>query len=313
MNSGQAHVAHGTDNAGPPPQVMVAADGVRRTFGSGHTAVHALRGVSFTVDRGQLVALRGRSGSGKTTLLNIIGGLDDPTAGRVWVDGREVNRMTERERLALRRDTVAFIFQSFGLVPMLSAAENVGIPLRIEGLRPSERRERVAAMLALTGMASHAAHRPGELSGGQQQRVGIARALAGRPGLLIADEPTSQLDLETGRQIMELLLSVVRSEGITALVATHDEALIDLADKVIALEDGSVVGIEAAASGSRCDPWVGWGCPSSSAGPGPRGCSWPASRSRSCWPPGSRPCCGPSPARWSRSERRASWPAPRAG
>jgi ABC-type lipoprotein export system ATPase subunit len=126
---------------------MVAADGIRRTFGSGHTAVHALRGVSFTVDRGQLVALRGRSGSGKTTLLNIIGGLDDPTAGRVWLDGREVNRMTGRERLALRRNRVAFIFQSFGLVPMLTAAENIGIPLRIAGVRTSERRERVAAML----------------------------------------------------------------------------------------------------------------------------------------------------------------------
>jgi putative ABC transport system ATP-binding protein len=232
----------GTDAAAPPP-AMVVADGVTRTFGGGHMAVHALRGVSFMIDRGHLVALRGRSGSGKTTLLNIIGGLDDPTAGRVWVDGREVNRMSERERLALRRDRIAFVFQAFGLVPMLSAAENVGIPLRIEGLRPRERRERVAAMLALTGMSSHAAHRPGELSGGQQQRVAIARALAGRPALLIADEPTSQLDLETGRQIMELLLSVVRSEGITALVATHDEALIDLADKVIALEDGSVSGV----------------------------------------------------------------------
>ena len=242
MNSGQARLAHGTGNAGPP-QVMVAADGVCRTFGRGHTAVHALRGVSFTVDRGQLVALRGRSGSGKTTLLNVIGGLDDPTAGRVWVDGREVNRMTERKRLALRRDRVAFVFQAFGLVPMLSAAENVGIPLRIAGLRAGERRERVAAMLALTGMSSHAEHRPGELSGGQQQRVAIARALAGRPGVLIADEPTSQLDLETGRQIMELLLSVVRSEGITALVATHDEALIDLANKVISLEDGSVAAV----------------------------------------------------------------------
>jgi putative ABC transport system ATP-binding protein len=242
MNSGQAHSAHGTADAGQPPRAMVAADGIRRTFGNGHTAVHALRGVSFTVGRGQLVALRGRSGSGKTTLLNIIGGLDDPTSGRVWVDGREVNRMSERQRLAMRRDRVAFIFQSFGLVPMLSAAENVGIPLRIAGLRPAERRERVAAMLALTGVISHAAHRPDELSGGQQQRVAIARALAGRPGLLIADEPTSQLDLETGRQIMELLLSVVRTEGITALVATHDEALIDLADKVISLEDGSVTG-----------------------------------------------------------------------
>ena len=240
MDSGQAYSAQGVASPGPPPQVMVAADGICRTFGSGHTAVHALRGVSCTVDRGQLVALRGRSGSGKTTLLNIIGGLDEPTAGRVWVDGREVNRMTERQRLALRRDRVAFIFQAFGLVPMLSAAENVGIPLRIEGLRPGERRERVAAMLALTGLSSHAEHRPGELSGGQQQRVAIARALAGRPALLIADEPTSQLDLETGRQIMELLLSVVRSEGITALVATHDEALIDLADKVMSLEDGSI-------------------------------------------------------------------------
>src|ERR1700691_2472403 len=190
MDSGQPHATLGTAEAGQPPRVMVAADGVSRTFGSGHTAVHALREVSFTIDRGQLVALRGRSGSGKTTLLNIIGGLDDPTGGRVWVDGREVNRMGERERLALRRDRIAFIFQSFGLVPMLSAAENVGIPLRIAGVRPSERRERVAAMLALTGVASHAAHRPDELSGGQQQRVAIARALAGRPGLLIADAAT---------------------------------------------------------------------------------------------------------------------------
>src|SRR6202167_3048193 len=154
MSSGQAHLAYGTDDAGPPPQVMVAADDIHRTFGRGQLAVHAVRGVSFTVDRGQLVALRGRSGSGKTTLLNIIGGLDDPTAGRVWVDGREVTRMSERERLALRRDRIAFIFQSFGLVPMLSAAENVGIPLRIAGMTPSERRERGAAMLALTWVVS---------------------------------------------------------------------------------------------------------------------------------------------------------------
>src|ERR1700678_3384603 len=122
MSSSQAHVAHGTDDTGPPPQVMVAADDIRRTFGSGHMAVQALRGVSFTIDRGQLVALRGRSGSGKTTLLNIIGGLDDPTAGRVWVDGREVNRMTERQRLTLRRGTGAFLFQSLRLRPLLSGA-----------------------------------------------------------------------------------------------------------------------------------------------------------------------------------------------
>jgi putative ABC transport system ATP-binding protein len=170
MDSGQARATLGTAEAEQPPQVMVAADGVSRTFGSGHTAVHALREVSFAVDRGQLVALRGRSGSGKTTLLNIIGGLDDPTTGRVRVDGREVSRMSERERLALRRDRIAFIFQSFGLVPMLSAAENVGIPLRIAGAAPSERRARVAC-------------RPGHRtpSVGNRQRTGhCQRSSAGK-------------------------------------------------------------------------------------------------------------------------------------
>ena len=228
--------------ADEPSQIMVAIREVSRTFGSGHTAVHALREVSFTVRRGQLVAVCGRSGSGKTTLLNIIGGLDRPTSGSLKIAGREVTSMTERERLALRRSTVAFIFQSFGLIPMLSAAENVGIPLRITGTQSRTREERVAAMLAIVGLSEHAAHRPNELSGGQQQRIAIARALAGRPEVLIADEPTSQLDLETGRQIMRLLLTVVRTEGITALVATHDEALIDLADEVLRLEDGRVAG-----------------------------------------------------------------------
>jgi putative ABC transport system ATP-binding protein len=235
--AGAASLA-GTGTAADPAGIMVAAREVSRTFGSGHTAVRALHEVSFTVGRGQLVAVSGRSGSGKTTLLNIIGGLDRPTSGQLEVAGRDVTAMTERERLALRRDTVAFVFQSFGLIPMLSAAENVGIPLRITGAPSRVRQERVATMLAIVGLSEHAAHRPGELSGGQQQRIAIARALAGRPGLLVADEPTSQLDLETGRQIMRLLLTVVRSEGITALVATHDEALMDLADEVLRLEDG---------------------------------------------------------------------------
>jgi putative ABC transport system ATP-binding protein len=240
MSSGQASPA-GAGVADDAPQIMVAAREVSRTFGSGHTAVHALRRASFTVRRGQLVALCGRSGSGKTTLLNIVGGLDLPTGGSLAVAGRDVTAMTDRERTALRRGTVAFIFQSFGLIPVLSAAENVGIPLRITGTEPRMREERVATMLAIVGLSDHAAQRPGELSGGQQQRVAIARALAGSPKLLIADEPTSQLDLETGRQIMRLLLTVVRAEEITALVATHDEALIDLADEVLRLEDGRIV------------------------------------------------------------------------
>ncbi len=224
-----------------PDGEMVAVREVSRIFGSGPTAVHALRQVSLIVRKGQLVALCGRSGSGKTTLLNIIGGLDSPTSGAVEVGGRDITWMTERERTALRRHTVAFIFQSFGLIPVLSAAENVGVPLRIAGLTPAQREQRVRMMLAIVGLSEHAAQRPDELSGGQRQRVAIARALAGSPELLIADEPTGQLDLETGRQILRLLLTVVRSEGITAIVATHDEALIDLADEVLRLGDGSIV------------------------------------------------------------------------
>jgi putative ABC transport system ATP-binding protein len=213
---------------------------VTRTFGSGPTATAALRGVSLTVGEGQLVALRGRSGSGKTTLLNIVGGLDRPDSGTVRVDGKDVTAMSERQRVRLRRDTVAYIFQSFGLLPVLSAAENVGVPLRIAGLAPKEREQRVALMLTLVGLADHAPHRPGELSGGQQQRVAVARALATRPRLLLADEPTGQLDAETSKQIMRLLRSVVRSEGVTALVATHDPTLMDIADSVLHLTDGTI-------------------------------------------------------------------------
>ena len=226
--------------AASPVAALVTVRDVARTFGRGETAVHALRGVSFDVLVGQLVAVRGRSGCGKTTLLNIVGGLDAPTSGTVRVAGREVTAMTERERLLLRRSTVAFIFQSFGLIPTLSAAENIGIPLRITGTEPRAREERVRMLLSVVGLDDHAEQRPNELSGGEQQRVAIARALAGSPELLIADEPTGQLDSETGRQVMRLLLAVVRSEGITALVATHDAGIVDLADEVLTLEDGKM-------------------------------------------------------------------------
>jgi putative ABC transport system ATP-binding protein len=219
---------------------MVAVEGVTRTFGSGRIATRALRGVSFTVRPGQLVALRGRSGSGKTTLLNIVGGLDLPDSGQVRVGDRDVTAMSSHERMELRRSSVAFIFQSFGLIPILSAAENVGVPLRIAGMAPKEREERVRLMLDIVGLGEHARQRPGELSGGQQQRVAIARALAGSPQVLLADEPTGQLDSETAKQIMRLLRTVVQSEGVTALVATHDPGLIDIADSVLVLEDGTI-------------------------------------------------------------------------
>jgi putative ABC transport system ATP-binding protein len=219
---------------------MLFAEGVTRTFGSGRTATQALRGVSFTVGAGQLVALRGRSGSGKTTLLNVVGGLDRPDGGRVRVAGQDVTAMSEHERMAMRRTSVAFVFQSFGLIPILSAAENVGVPLRIAGMPAREREQRVRLMLDIVGLSDHAKQRPGELSGGQQQRVAIARALAGSPKVLLADEPTGQLDSETGKQIMRLLRTVVQSEGVTALVATHDPNLIGIADYVLELEDGKI-------------------------------------------------------------------------
>jgi putative ABC transport system ATP-binding protein len=219
---------------------MLQAEEVVRTFGSGRTATHALRGVSFTVGSGQLVALRGRSGSGKTTLLNVVGGLDRPDSGRVQVAGRDVTAMSSHELMQMRRTAVAFIFQSFGLIPILSAAENVSVPLRIAGLAAKEREQRVQLMLDIVGLSDHAKQRPGELSGGQQQRVAIARALAGSPQLLLADEPTGQLDSETGKQIMRLLRTVVQSEGVTALVATHDPDLVSIADSVLELEDGKI-------------------------------------------------------------------------
>ncbi|MFP1629710.1 ABC transporter ATP-binding protein [Streptomyces sp. 5K101] len=220
---------------------MVRVENLRRSYGTGAGAVHALRGVFFEIPRGELVALKGRSGSGKTTLLNLVGGLDSPDEGRITVDGIDLSGLGENGLLELRRDRIGFIFQSFGLIPILSAAENVGVPLRLRKADPLEREERVRLMLALVGLADHAAQRPGELSGGQQQRVAIARALANRPALLIADEPTGQLDAETGLAVMELLRAVVRSEGVTALVATHDAQLLDLADRVLELRDGEIV------------------------------------------------------------------------
>lgn len=222
-------------------ETMVRVEDVHRSYGRGAAAVHALRGVSFEIRRGELVALKGRSGSGKTTLLNIVGGLDTPDRGKVEVEGRDLAGLGESGLLRLRRDRIGFVFQSFGLIPILTAAENVGVPLRLRRAEQREREERVELLLSLVGLADHAAQRPGELSGGQQQRVAVARALANRPALLIADEPTGQLDAETGHAVMELLRTVVRSEPATALVATHDATLLDLADRVLELRDGEIV------------------------------------------------------------------------
>ncbi|MGH3739446.1 MAG: ABC transporter ATP-binding protein [Micromonosporaceae bacterium] len=217
---------------------MIRVENLRHVYAGGATDVTALDDVSFTAERGELLVVRGRSGAGKTTLLNIVGGLMRPTAGKAWLGERELTAAGDKELLALRRDTIGFVFQSFGLIPILSAAENVGVPLRLARTAAVERERRIAVLLELVGLGDHAAQRPYELSGGQQQRVSIARALASDPELLIADEPTGQLDSETGRSIMELLRALVDSRGMTAVVATHDPNLIELADRVLTLRDG---------------------------------------------------------------------------
>jgi putative ABC transport system ATP-binding protein len=227
--------------AAPNDGAMVETHGLSRDFSVGTSVVHALRDVNLRVERGELVAIRGRSGSGKTTLLSLIGGLDRPTSGRVVIDGEAVNEMGQDELVELRRRKIGFIFQAFGLLSILSAAENVEVPLRLVAAEPGEREERVTVLLGMVGLGERARHRPHELSGGEQQRVAIARALANRPDVLLADEPTGQLDSGTGRAIMSLLRAIVRNEGLTAVIATHDPTLIDLADRTIELRDGRIV------------------------------------------------------------------------
>jgi putative ABC transport system ATP-binding protein len=222
-----------------PP--MILTSGLSRDFENGSDVVHAVADVDLRVDRGELVAIRGRSGSGKTTLLSLIGGLDRPTSGDLAIDGTSLVGMSQADLVEMRRRRVGFIFQAFGLLSILSAAENVEVPLRLVSTAPRDREDRVATLLEVVGLADRARHRPHELSGGEQQRVAIARALANRPDLLLADEPTGQLDSATGRSIMTLLRTIVRRENVTALIATHDPMLIDLADRVVELRDGRIV------------------------------------------------------------------------
>lgn len=217
---------------------VLRCEELSRTYGTGATAVHALREMSLDVPPGQLLVLRGPSGSGKTTLLNLLGGLDRPTSGRVWLGDREVTGASETDLVEMRRDDVGFVFQSFALLPVLSAAENVELPLRIRGLPVDERDERVAELLEVVGLAAHANQRPAELSGGQQQRLGIARALANEPRLLIADEPTGQLDSVNAEAMMSLIAALVHQRGVAAVVSTHDPRMATYADRVLGLRDG---------------------------------------------------------------------------
>src|SRR5690349_4791999 len=223
--------------------IALRGSGLTRTFRSAAGEVHACVDIDIEVHEGELVVVRGASGAGKTTLLNLLGGLDRPTAGRVWIGDVEATSLDENALAVLRRERLGFVFQSFGLIPILSAAENVELPLRITGTDPAERDRRVTEALGLVGLGDHAAQRPGELSGGQQQRVGIARAIAGRPHVLIADEPTGQLDSRTAATVMDLIGDLVHSQGLAAVVSTHDPLLVQRADRVIELHDGRVTSV----------------------------------------------------------------------
>jgi len=216
---------------------ILRAEGLGRVFSTRAGEVVACEGIDLEVYPGELLVVRGASGAGKSTLLRLLGGLDSPTSGEVWVDGRLFSSLTQEQSVELRRDDLAFVFQSFGLIPVLTAAQNVELPLRMKNVDAAARDSRVAEVLALVGLTDHAAQLPEELSGGQQQRVGIARALAVRPRLLIADEPTAQLDSSNASVVMDLLAGLA-ADGIAVVVATHDPDLAARADRVLELHDG---------------------------------------------------------------------------
>lgn len=219
------------------------AEGLERHFSTRGEVVRALDGVSFELAPSQIVAITGPSGSGKSTLLNLLGGLERPTAGRLLVQGQELGRFDHRQLAAYRRRQVGMVFQSFNLVPRLSALDNVALPMLLDGvLKPAERRERAAELLGSVGLAARTSHRPAELSGGEQQRVAIARALANSPQLLLADEPTGNLDSRRAAEILDLLLALNRDRGIALVMVTHDDHVASLAGRRLRMQDGRVAG-----------------------------------------------------------------------
>ena len=220
---------------------VTKVENVTRIYKTGKVETQALRGISLAVESGEFTALVGPSGSGKTTLLQLIGCLDQPTSGRVYVNGKDVSRLNRNQRADVRRGSIGFIFQFFALIPTLTAYENVEMPLLLIGQSAAERRTRVTGLLESVSLADRAHHRPDQLSGGEQQRVAIARALAPKPALILADEPTANLDTPNGKQVMETMTRLNRETGVTFVFATHDPRVIAYARRVITLRDGLVV------------------------------------------------------------------------
>jgi putative ABC transport system ATP-binding protein len=216
----------------------IRAIDLARTFEVGETTIEALQGINLVVPKGQFLALVGPSGSGKSTFLNLVGGLDRPSSGELWVDGVELSASEELVLTEHRRRRVGFVFQSFNLLPRLTALENVALPLMFVGVPERERLGRATELLSQVGLAERLEHRPTQLSGGEQQRVAIARALVGQPAIILADEPTGNIDSETGAEIMALLRRLNREQGVTLMLVTHDPEAAAFADRVIQLRDG---------------------------------------------------------------------------
>lgn len=230
-----------TDVEAPATTWVIEAEDLWRIYRSGTREVYALRGVNLQIPSGRFIALKGRSGSGKTTLLNCLGGLDRPDRGVVRIFGRDLSQMNEKELTQWRRKEVGFIFQSFGLLPTLSAFENIELMLRIAQASRKEKKQRTIELLEMVGLAKWMHHRPFELSGGQQQRVAIARALANRPRLILADEPTGELDSTTAREILSLFRQIVEEEKITVLMSSHDPLVDGYVDEILPMKDGQIV------------------------------------------------------------------------
>jgi putative ABC transport system ATP-binding protein len=220
---------------------VVKIENVARVYQVGKIETQALRGVNLSIENGEFTALVGPSGSGKTTLLQVIGCLDQPTSGRVFINNKNVTTLNRNQRADMRRETIGFIFQFFALIPTLTAYENVEMPLLLNGHSPQERRERIMELLKEVDLTDRANNRPDQLSGGQQQRVAVARALASKPTLILADEPTANLDTENGRQVMDIMKKLNKDTGVTFVFATHDPRVISYAGRVVTLQDGLIV------------------------------------------------------------------------
>jgi putative ABC transport system ATP-binding protein len=228
----------------PEPDEIIWARELIKVYSSGELEVTALRGVDISIKRGEVVAIIGPSGCGKTTLLNIFGALDSPTAGRIYVDGKDLKKMNEKQLATFRREKIGFIFQNFNLINTLTARENIELPMRINGVAGSKIKERTEDLLGAIGLIDRADHRPDQLSGGEQQRIAFAVALANDPEIILADEPTGELDTETGKEIMTIFRELSKQMGKTEIIVTHDSRVSAMADRTLKIIDGNIVSEE---------------------------------------------------------------------